>query len=219
MLSEIDSILFSDDCVVVEIPPHNQAVYLIQKNGTSSLRKVQKKYNLNLLANEQIRQLDFVDVYIRDAKDRYVSGVNTYLQHLKRDHPELDQPTAFWFAKQYKFLNRHYAPQFHWLLNLSRYLSPHTKIRIRDFKNFGLIAENQNRAGITPSDNEFRQKLLSNNTGLELWLFLDQVLLDLAGAEMTWIELLDHYRTAHAKTFDLVCHQFNLISKSVLSEN
>jgi hypothetical protein len=216
MLTEIDSILFSDDCEVVEMPLHNQWVYLIQKNGTSSLRNLEKKYNLKLLANEQIRQLDFVDVYIRDAEDRYVSGVNTYLQHLKRDHPALDQSTAFWFAKQYKFLNRHYVPQFHWLLNLSRYLSSHSKIRIRDFKNFSLIVEDQNRANVIPSSNEFRQKLLSNNTGLELWLFLDQVLLDLAGAEMTWAEILDHYRTVHTATFDLICQRFNLISKSVL---
>jgi hypothetical protein len=142
--------------------------------------------------------------------------VNTYLQYLKRDHPELDQSTAFWFAKQYKFLNRHYVPQFHWLLNLIRYLSPHTKIRIRDFKEFGLIVEDQDRADIIPSDDEFRQKLLSDNTGLELWLFLDQILLDLAGTEMTWAQILDHYRTAHAATFDLVCQRFNLISKSVL---
>ena len=217
MLSEIDSILFSDDCEVVEIPLHNQWVYLIQKNGTSSLQNLQKKYNLNLLTNEQIRQLDFVDVYIRNAQDRYVSGINTYLQYLKRDHPELDQPTAFWFAKQYKFLNRHYVPQFHWLLNLSRYLSSDTKIRIRDFAEFGLIVEDQDRADIIPSDDEFRQKLLSNNTGLELWMFLDQILLDLAGTEMTWAEILDHYRTAHTATFDLVCQRFNLISKSVLS--
>lgn len=216
MLTEIDSILFSDDCEVVEMPFHNQWVYLIQKNGTSSLRNLEKKYNLKLLANEQIRQLDFVDVYIRDAEDRYVSGVNTYLQHLKRDHPELDQPTAFWFAKQYKFLNRHYVPQFHWLLNLSRYLSLDSKIRIRDFNDFNLIAENQDRADIIPSDGEFRQKLLTNNAGLELWLFLDQVLLDLAGTEMTWAEILNHYRISHAATFDLVCQRFNLISKNVL---
>jgi hypothetical protein len=216
MLSEIDSILFSDDCEVVEIPLHNQWVYYIQKNGTSSLLNLQEKYNLKLLKNEQIQELDFVDVYIRDAQDRYVSGVNTYLQHLKRDHPELDQPTAFWFAKQYKFLNRHYVPQFHWLLNLSRYLSVDTKIRIRDFEEFGRIVEDQDRADVIPCDDEFRQRLLSNNTGLELWLFLDQILLDLAGTEMTWKEIIDHYRTAHAETFDLVCCRFNLISKSVL---
>jgi len=216
MLTEIDSILFSDNCEVVEIPLHNQWVYLIHKNGSSSLRNLQEKYNLNLLAIEQIRQLDFVDVYIRDGKDRYVSGVNTYLQHLKRDHPELDQATAFWFAKQYKFLNRHYVPQFHWLLNLSRYLSPGTKVRIRDFKDFNQIAEDQDRADITPSDDEFRQRLLYNNASLELWLFLDQILLDLAGREMTWAEILDHYQTAHTQTFNLVCHRFNLISKSVL---
>ena len=216
MLTEIDSILFSDNCEVVEIPLHNQWVYLIQKNGTSSLQNLQEKYNLNLFVNQQIQQLDFVDVYVRDAQDRYVSGVNTYLQYLKRDHPELDQSTAFWFAKQYKFLNRHYTPQFHWLLNLSRYLAPNTKIRIRDFKNFNRIVEDNDRADVIPSTDEFRQQLLSNNPGLELWLFLDQILLDLAGTELTWPEILDHYRTAHAATFDLVCHRFNLISKSVL---
>jgi hypothetical protein len=217
MLTEIDSILFSEDCEVVEIPLHNQFIYLIQKNGSASLRLFQEKHNLALLVNEQIHQLDFVDVYIRDPEDRYVSGVNTYLQHLIRDHPELDQSTAFWFAKQYKFLNRHYVPQFHWLLNLSRYLRPDTKIRIRDFKDFHAIPDENNRARVTPSNAEFRQKLLSNNTGLELWLFLDQILLDLAGAEMTWPEILDHYRTSRTATFDLVCQQFNLISKSVLS--
>lgn len=216
MLSEIDSILFSDDCEVVEIPLHNQWVYLIQKNGTSSLRNIQKKYNLNLLANEQIQQLDQVDIYIRNAQDRYVSGVNTYLQHLKRDYPELDQSTAFWFAKQYKFLNRHYVPQFHWILNLSRYLSPKCKIRIRDFKDLRVVVEDNNRADIIPCNDEFRQKLLTDNPGLDLWLFLDQILLDLAGAEITWFELLEHYRTAHTETFDLICKRFNLICKSVL---
>jgi len=216
MLTEIDSILFSDDCEVVEIPLHNQWVYLIHKNGTSSLRNLQEKYNLNLLAAEQIRRVDFVDVYIRDAKDRYVSGVNTYLQHLKRDHPELDQATAFWFAKQYKFLNRHYLPQFHWLLNLSRYLSLNTKIRIRDFKDFNLIVEDNDRADVIPSNNEFREKLISNDPGLELWLFLDQILLDLAGSEMTWTEIVEHYRNSHTISFDLACQRFNLLSKSVL---
>jgi|LauGreDrversion2_6_1035139.scaffolds.fasta_scaffold11768_2 hypothetical protein len=217
MLTEIDSILFPDDCEVVEMPLHNQWVYLIQKNGSSSLRNLQKTHGLTLLANDHLQQLDFVDVYIRDAKDRYVSGVNTYLQHLKRDHPELDQNTAFWFAKQYKFLNKHYLPQFHWLLNLSRYLSPHAKIRIRDFRDFNLIAtDHNNRAGILPSDAEFAKKLLDNNAGLELWLFMDQILLDLAGEEMTWTEIINHYCTVHTATFDIVCQHIKVISKSVL---
>ena len=217
MLTEIDSILFPDDCEVVEMPLHNQWVYLIQKNGTSSLRYLQKTYELPLLVNAQLYQLDFVDVYIRNSKDSYISGINTYLQHFKRDHPELDHDTAFWFVKQYKFLNRHYVPQFHWLLNLSRYISPHTKIRIRDFKDFALIAHGENnRATIVPSDSDFEKKLLDNNIGLETWLFLDQILLDLAGEEMTWTEILDHYRTTHPAIFDLVFRQFKLISKSVL---
>jgi hypothetical protein len=141
MRTALDTELFPDLCEVVEMPLHNQWVYLIQKNGNSSLRHQQTRDNLAVFTNDEILALDYVDVYIRNPRDRYVSGVNTYLQHLQRDYPELDLSTAFWFAKRYKFLNTHYLPQFHWLANLSRYLRSDTKIRFRNFKDFGAITE------------------------------------------------------------------------------
>jgi len=156
-----------------------------------------KKNNYKVFVNEHIQSLDSVDVYIRDPLNRYISGVNTYLQHLKRDHPELDYATAFWFAKRYKFLNRHYLPQFHWLANLSRYLNPTAQISIRDFKNFGSIVDIQSRAWIIAPTDEFVKELLSNDPDLELWLFLDQILLELAGQTMTWSELLEYYKSKH----------------------
>ena len=146
MRTALDTELFPDLCEVVEIPLHSQWVYLIQKNGNSSLRRQQARDNLNVFANDQIRALDYVDVYIRNPRARYVSGVNTYLQHLQRDHPELDFSTAFWFAKRYKFLNTHYLPQFHWLANLSRYMHSDAKIRLRNFKDFAKIADYHDRA-------------------------------------------------------------------------
>lgn len=218
MLDGLDSILFPDNCEVVEMPLHNQYVYMIQKNGSSSLRNQRKKDNLDLFINEQIRQLDFVDVYIRNGKERYVSGVNTYLQHLQRDYPELDQSTAFWFVKKYNFLNRHYLPQFHWLINLSRYLSPDTKIRLRDFRKFDLITDYKNSAGIISYENNFKEKLLDNHPEMELWFYVDQILLDLAGSEMTWQEIIIHYQTTHQKTFDIMCYRFNQVANSVLSK-
>ena len=197
MRTALDTELFPDLCEVVAMPLHNQYVYLIQKNGNSSLRLQQTRDNLAVFTNDQIRALDHVDVYIRNPRARYVSGVNTYLQHLQRDYPELDSYTAFWFAKRYKFLNTHYLPQFHWLANLSRYLRSDTKIRLRNFQDFGNITDIKSRAQIVAPTEEFVAELLNNNRNIELWLYLDQILLDLAGREFTWTELLTHYQCNH----------------------
>ena len=204
MRTALDTELFPDLCEVVEMPLHNQCVYLIQKNGNSSLRLQQARDNLAVFTNDEIRALDHVDVYIRNPRARYVSGVNTYLQHLQRDYPELDLSTAFWFAKRYKFLNTHYLPQFHWLANLSRYLRSDAKIRIRDFRDFGKITDFHLQAEIVPPTTEFIDRLLTDNTDLELWLYLDQILLDLAGQEFTWSELLDHYQRNHKNIIEHV---------------
>jgi hypothetical protein len=204
MRTALDTELFPDLCEVVEMPLHNQCVYLIQKNGNSSLRLQQARDNLAVFTNDEISALDHVDVYIRNPRARYVSGVNTYLQHLQRNHPELDSATAFWFAKRYKFLNTHYLPQFHWLANLARYLRSDAKIRIRDFRDFDKITNIRSRAEIVPPTTEFIDRLLTDNTDLELWLYLDQILLDLAGQEFTWSELLDHYQRNHKNIIEHV---------------
>lgn len=217
MLTGLDSILFPDNCEVVEIPLHNQWVYLIQKNGSSSLRKQLDEDDLTLFVNQQVYELDCVDVYIRDSKERYVSGVNTYLQHLKRDHPELDQSTAFWFVKQYQFLNRHYLPQFHWLVNLSRFIAPDTKIRLRNFRDINLITDYNKTAGITPYTIDFREHLINNNPSMDLWFFADQILLDLAGKELSWKQILEHYQIKHSSTFNTMCDQLKQIANCVLS--
>ena len=196
MLTALDQELFPKLCEVVAMPLHNQWVYLIQKNGNSSLRIQQSRDNLAVFTNDEISALDCVDVYIRNPQARYVSGINTYLQHLQRDHPELDYSTAFWFARRYKFLNTHYLPQFHWLANLSCYMHRDAKIRFRNFKEFNNITNlNFNESARVPA--KFVDTLFQDDTDIELWLFLDQILLDLAGQEMTWSQLVDYYQRNH----------------------
>lgn len=196
MKTALDTELFPELCEVVEMPLHNQWIYLIQKNGSSSLRIQQSRDNLAVFTNNEISALDYVDVYIRNPRARYVSGVNTYLQHLQRDHPELDYSTAFWFARRYKFLNTHYLPQFHWVANLSGYMHCDAKIRFRNFKEFNNITNlNFNESARVPA--KFVDTLFKDDTNIELWLFLDQILLDLAGQEMTWSQLLDYYQRNH----------------------
>jgi len=203
MKTALDTELFPELCEVVEMPLHNQWVYLIQKNGSSSLRIQQSRDNLAVFTNDKISALDYVDVYIRDPRARYVSGVNTYLQHLQRDHPELDYSTAFWFARRYKFLNTHYLPQFHWLANLSKYLRKDTKIRLRNFNDFGAIANIDFDAFIPAPSKEFEEALFKDDTNIELWLFLDNILLDLSGQEMSWLQLVNYYQYKHP---DIVKH-------------
>ena len=204
MRTALDTELFPDRCEVVSLPLHNQWVYLIQKNGNSSLRFQQTRDNLAVFTNDEISALDYVDVYIRNPRDRYVSGVNTYLQHLQRDYPELDLSTAFWFAKRYKFLNTHYLPQFHWLANLARYLRSDTKIRFRNFKDFSNITDINCRALVIPPAQDFVNKLMKDNHNIELWLYLDQILLDLAGQEFTWSKLLEYYQLNHKNIIEHV---------------
>lgn len=204
MKTALDTELFPELCEVAHVPLHNQWVYLIQKNGSSSLRIQQSRDNLAVFTNNEISALDHVDVYIRNPRARYVSGVNTYLQHLQRDHPELDYLTAFWFARRYKFLNTHYLPQFYWIANLSRYLRKDTKIRLRNFKNFSQITDlNLKPKAVTSPTKQFVEMLFKDDANIELWLYLDQILLDLADQELTWLQLIDHYQHNHP---DIIKH-------------
>ena len=203
MKTALDTELFPKLCEVVEMPLHNQWVYLIQKNGSSSLRIKQSRDNLAVFTNDEISSLNYVDVYVRNPRARYVSGVNTYLQHLQRNHPELDYLTAFWFARRYKFLNTHYLPQFYWVANLSKYLRDDTLIRFRNFQTFGNIADINNDAKVNKPTQEFIKQLFQDDKSIELWLYLDQILLDLAGQEMTWKQLTTYY---HLKHPDIIKH-------------
>lgn len=123
MLSYIDCIVFPDRCEVIEVVPSQRYVYPIFKNASSSLYWQAKQNNWKIKINEQIRKLDNIDVILREPHERLISGLNTFAQHVIRDNPELDQKTVLWFAKKYLFLDRHYCPQFFWLINLFRYMS------------------------------------------------------------------------------------------------
>ena len=186
--------LFPDLCEVVHVPLHNQYVYLIQKNGSSSLRIQQSKENFKIFSNDQISSLAHIDIYIRNPKERYVSGINTYIQQLQRDHPELDLNTALWFVKRYKFLNTHFLPQIFWLVNLSKYLSNDTKIRFRNFRNFSEITNIHSHAGVDAPSRDLIQTIL-NDDKIEFWTYVDQILLNLEGKELSWNELLDYFNT------------------------
>jgi hypothetical protein len=194
MLTDLDAELFPDDCEVVEIPPHNRCIYLIQKNGSSSLRQDAEAKGWQIRRNEDLRTLKFVDVYLRDPAERYLSGVNTFVQHLMRDHVNLDSRTCEILATKYLFLNRHYLPQWHWLLNLARFLDPGCEIRFHSLDNLSLVTQRKSRAGVDLLPMGKATEWLYNNNKLEFWFLLDQILLGYCGQSLVWNEIIKIYQ-------------------------
>lgn len=218
MFTPLDNELFPEDCRVVHMPLCDQWIYWIQKNGTSSLRKECKLNNLNLYRNEEIKELSTVDIYIRDAESRYISGISTFVEFTLRDNPSLNKETAIWFAKKYKFLNRHYLPQFFWLLNLSRYLDRDCVLRFHDFENFNSVTQFNVIPTTWSVDDDFKEKILKDNHNMALWFFVDQILKDLSGQSLTWDQLIQHYRLQHNETWNLLISNSLPLIENVLPQ-
>jgi hypothetical protein len=215
MFCPLDVELFPENCRVTHLSSCDQWIYWIQKNGSSSLRKEEFNGAMSY-RNHDIASLPIVDIYIRNARARYISGVHTYLEFFQRDHPELDSNTALWFVKRYKFLNRHFLPQFFWLVNLSRYLAPDAQLRIRNLNDLKHVTTYMEGPEINKLSQDFTEKLLSDDPNMELWFFVDQILLDLAGHTLTWSQLLEHYQITHSDTWDLMISKLPQIIQNVL---
>ena len=112
MLGYLDPLLFPDEILVIELTT-NRYVYPIYKNASSSLFETA----IATLNTDKIKQLDHIEVFVREPFERYVSGVQTYL----RLNPHLDRATALSMIDEYLFLNRHFTLQFHWIMNLVRF--------------------------------------------------------------------------------------------------
>lgn len=161
MLSQLDNIIFPDRCDVLEIVPSQRYVYPIHKNGSSSL------YNsgFRLVNHDELHSVPVVDIYVRDPYDRFITGVNTFLQH----NSNLDRDTVLHFVGNYLFLNRHFCPQFHWLVNLQRFTN--AKIRINPINSLSEIT------GLT--HNQSKNLVLNkyfDNDKLRFYLSIDKVL-------------------------------------------
>lgn len=160
MLSYLDPILFPDTCEILALP-NGRYVYPIYKNGSSSLHSM----NLPIVSN--IKDLTEIDVYIREPYERSMSGVNTFINNLDT---ELDRKTVLYFAKNYLFLNRHYCPQFYWLVNLRRFTN--AKIRLIPFEQINeVVVTNKNK-----SNDDYNKLYKEFDNKLDFYLQLDKVL-------------------------------------------
>ena len=192
MLSRIDEIIYPNRCEVIEILPSQRYIYPIFKNGSSSITEYAKEQQYKVLVNEQIKRISVIDVIIRNPCDRFISGINTFVYNTKRENPELDVHTILWFAENYLFLNRHYCPQIAWLVNLSKYST--ARLQFRTMDDLAIYTP----LNIGPDEEKILEidtiERLTNNLHNEMYLRLDNCLLDLIGQQLTFTEVLEYIK-------------------------
>ena len=157
------------------------------------------------MSQDKIRHIqDPVQVFVRDPRQRFVSGVNTYVQHLASQGLDLDLRTTLYFVNHYLFLNRHYAPQFFWLLNLARHV-PDVRAKLCHVTEISVLTSTHSRGEVVPVTTELQQRIESFDwSKLDLYFYLDQILLDHVGQTIKVTDLVDHVRINHAQLYELV---------------
>ena len=204
MLSHLDRIIFPDRCEVIEVVPSQRYVYVIFKNGHSSFNSFKITNPCRIIVNQQIQKLTNIDVIVRDPQDRLISGINTFIQHTVRDNPDLDPITVEWFALNYLCLNRHYASQFSWLLNLARYLNPDTSLNFLPISAVGDITGlDMKPIGIQQASKELIDQinLITNN---EMYQRIDAVIFGCIGQSMTFTQVLQYIKTVDSPAYEYV---------------
>jgi hypothetical protein len=194
MLSRLDDIIYPNRCEVIEIEASHRYIYPIFKNGSSSLYEHACQNKCKILLNNQIKRIPKIDIILRDPVQRFLSGFNTYVYNTKRDNPHLDVDTIIYFAEEYLFLNRHYAPQLSWIVNLSKYINNDTILNLHSIGSMS----NFTNISIKPIEvNMLSDKVidrLTNNVHNEMYQRLDRCLLELVGQEITFDKILSYLR-------------------------
>lgn len=203
MLSHLDCIIFPDRCEVIEIIPSQRYVYPIFKNASSSLFAHAYQNKCKIKLNDQIKKIHTIEIFLRNPQQRFISGLNTFVQHIIRDNPGLDQKTVIWFAKNYLFLNRHYCPQFFWLINLSRYLSADAQLFFQDMTQVSTITQlHELPTAVEPINTDMIDQLLPI-PDIQMYQRIDQSLIDHAlNKTMTFRELLHTIRRVDPMAYD-----------------
>ena len=204
MLSHLDRTLFPDRCEVLEVMPSQRYVYVIFKNGHSSFLSARKTNNWRIYINQQISKINQIDVILRNPQDRLISGINTYIQHTIRNNPSLDPATVQWFAQNYLHLDRHYCPQFSWLLNLAKYLNKDAKLNFLSMKEIDkIVGLHKKPEGVeqAPSNLIDQIKMITNN---EMYQRIDTVIFNCIGQSLTFKELLTHIKLTDPDAYKYV---------------
>ena len=131
--------LLNTDCHVHALG--DNFVYLILRNGSTSLRKVTgHKYT-----NQEIKKCQNIIVFLREPADRFISGINQYCLQNK-----MDLHQAYDLIREGKLIDRHFSPQWIWLLHLSKYYKGKISLMpLKDISSYSKYHSNKSTNKIT----------------------------------------------------------------------
>jgi len=163
-------------------------IYPIYKNGRSSVMFYARARQIRPLINGQIKRVDTVTVYLRDPRERFISGVHSFIEFEKRK-AKIDYDTVLHMIASHGLMNEHFEPQHSWLRRLSEYFSG--DIELQPVSALMELIENRDRPGIPDISETQRNKIdqiQPNHTA-------DDFLLDSVGQTIpiqTMIERIDN---------------------------
>lgn len=195
MFTPIDKFLYSNNCEVIKIG--TEYIFPIYKNGSSSLIRYCNEFNGLRFNCTQLSSIsDNITVIIRDPVERFKSGLATVVYNLKMQHSELDQSTIEFLLKRYLYLDVHYVPQFHWLLNLSRFINPEIKLHLKPMAYLKKITP------LKETPFKVDTVTLSDDLIQDLYLQLDTILYNQIGNKLTFKEILSIIKNDQHSGYD-----------------
>jgi hypothetical protein len=188
MFTEIDKFLYPNKCEVIQTTSH-EFIYPIFKNGSTSLYEEATIQNWKILLNNQIKNIDEVTIFLRNPIERLHSGINTFIKHC--NEKKLNEDTVKYFVYNYLFLDRHYLPQFFWLINLLKYTKTNVILNLKNVENINQYTNlHENKSTI-------EQFYDINNINLEkfkTYIETDNFLYQFVGQKITWKYFFNNYK-------------------------
>lgn len=121
-------------------------IFPIFKNGKSSIDQYAEKNKCRWLINEQSNRADYINVFIRNPKERFISGVHSFIEFERRKNPNLDYETMLYVIENHGVINEHYQAQYFWIKSLAEFYKG--EIMCRPIKELYTLIPNRDKPRI-----------------------------------------------------------------------
>ena len=151
--------LLNTTCEAIRVEPYGFVTYPIYKNGRTSLWEYATDNNCKTFINEELKTLDHIIVYLRNPLERFISGVHTYLEF---ENLGSQEDTILKQIEEMTVCDRHFVPQFIWLIHLSKYFKG--TVRIDSVSELYQAIPNRGSPPIPEITNKRKQKIKKLNS-------------------------------------------------------